>query len=101
FAPRLGIVGKDHQNEVVQGIVLMRKYGNTLKALRGVRAKVRELNTWESFRAATGWWPTTIAPIWSTPRCVPCPRISWSEWGWYFSCCFFFWVTCGWQSSRR
>lgn len=45
FAPRLGIVGKDHQNEVVQGIVLMRKYGNTLKTLRGVRAKVRELNT--------------------------------------------------------
>ena len=45
FAPRLGIVGKDHQNEVVQGIVLMRKYGNTLKTLRGVRAKVKELNT--------------------------------------------------------
>src|SRR5215469_7070924 len=45
FAPRLGIVGKDHQNEVVQGIVLMRKYGNTLKTLRGVRAKVQELNT--------------------------------------------------------
>jgi heavy metal efflux system protein len=45
YAPRLGIVGKDRQNEVVQGIVLMRKYGNTLKTLKGVEAKVRELNT--------------------------------------------------------
>ena len=27
------------------GIVLMRKYGNTLKTLKGVEAKVHELNT--------------------------------------------------------
>jgi heavy metal efflux system protein len=45
YAPRLGIVGKDNQNEVVTGIVLMRKYGNTLKTLKGVEAKVRDLNT--------------------------------------------------------
>src|SRR5215831_2220048 len=45
YAPRLGIVGKDHQNEVVEGIVLMRKSGNTLNTLKGVEAKVRELNT--------------------------------------------------------
>ena len=45
YAPRLGIVGKDDQNEVVTGIVLMRKYGNTLKTLKGVEAKVRDLNT--------------------------------------------------------
>ena len=45
YAPRLGIVGKDNQNEVVTGIVLMRKYGNTLKTLKGVEAKVNELNT--------------------------------------------------------
>ncbi len=45
YAPRLGIVGKDNQNEVVTGIVLMRKYGNTLATLKGVEAKVHELNT--------------------------------------------------------
>jgi heavy metal efflux system protein len=45
FAPRLGIVGMDNQNEVVTGIVLMRKYGNTLQTLRGVQNKVASLNT--------------------------------------------------------
>jgi cobalt-zinc-cadmium resistance protein CzcA len=45
YAPRLGIVGKDNQNEVVSGIVLMRKYGNTLETLKGVEAKVHDLNT--------------------------------------------------------
>ncbi len=45
FAPRLGIVGMNEQNEVVEGIVLMRKFGNTLDTLRGVEAKVEELNS--------------------------------------------------------
>jgi cobalt-zinc-cadmium resistance protein CzcA len=45
WAPRLGIVGMNHQDEVVSGVVLMRKYGNTLKTLKGVEAKVAELNT--------------------------------------------------------
>lgn len=45
YAPRLGIVGKDNQNEVVTGIVLMRKYGNTLATLKGVEAKVASLNS--------------------------------------------------------
>jgi len=44
-APRLGIVGMNDNNEVVQGIVLMRKYGNTLGALDGVEAKNQQLNT--------------------------------------------------------
>ncbi len=39
FAPRLGIVGMNGNNEVVEGIVLMRKYGDTLKTLGGVEAK--------------------------------------------------------------
>jgi cobalt-zinc-cadmium resistance protein CzcA len=45
WSPRLGIVGMNHQNEVVSGIVLMRKYGNTLKTLKGVEEKVEQLNT--------------------------------------------------------
>jgi cobalt-zinc-cadmium resistance protein CzcA len=43
-APRLGAVGRNDTNEVVEGIVLMRKGENTLKTLTGVRQKVDELN---------------------------------------------------------
>ena len=45
WAPRLGIVGMNYQDEVVEGIVLMRKHGNTLKTLKGVEQKVAELNS--------------------------------------------------------
>jgi cobalt-zinc-cadmium resistance protein CzcA len=45
YAPRLGIVGMNDRDDVVTGIVLMRKYGNTLKTLKGVETKVHELNT--------------------------------------------------------
>jgi heavy metal efflux system protein len=45
YAPRLGIVGMNDRDEVVEGIVLMRKYASTLATLRGVEAKVKELNT--------------------------------------------------------
>jgi heavy metal efflux system protein len=44
YAPRLGIVGMNDQDEVVEGIVLMRKYGDTLKVLRSVENKARVLN---------------------------------------------------------
>ncbi|MBF6571407.1 MAG: efflux RND transporter permease subunit [Candidatus Binataceae bacterium] len=45
YAPRLGAVGMNHQDEVVTGIVLMRKYEDTLKTLKGVERKVDWLNT--------------------------------------------------------
>jgi heavy metal efflux system protein len=45
YAPRLGIVGMNHRDEVSTGIVLMRKYGNTLETVRGVERKVTDLNT--------------------------------------------------------
>ncbi len=44
YAPRLGAVGINDRDEVVEGIVLMRKYGDTLRTLKGVEAKVAELN---------------------------------------------------------
>ncbi|MFI5348742.1 MAG: efflux RND transporter permease subunit [Elusimicrobiota bacterium] len=44
YAPRLGVVGKDDDNDVVEGIVLMRKGGDTEKTLAAVKAKVDELN---------------------------------------------------------
>src|SRR6516225_6540437 len=45
YAPRLGIVRMNDHNEVVEGIVLMRKYVSALPTLRKVEAKVKELNT--------------------------------------------------------
>jgi heavy metal efflux system protein len=45
YAPRLGIVGMNNRDEVSEGIALMRKYGNTLRTLRGVEAKVKQLNS--------------------------------------------------------
>ena len=44
YAPRLGAVSMDRRKEVVEGIVLMRKYGNTLDTLAGVKEKIASLN---------------------------------------------------------
>ena len=43
-APREGIVAKDSADDVVEGIVLMRKGENALEILKGVREKAAELN---------------------------------------------------------
>jgi cobalt-zinc-cadmium resistance protein CzcA len=43
-APREGIVAKDGADDVVEGIVLMRKGENALEVLKAVRAKSAELN---------------------------------------------------------
>jgi heavy metal efflux system protein len=40
FAPRLGIVGKDLDSDVVQGVVLMRYGGDSLKVIQGVHERV-------------------------------------------------------------
>ena len=44
-APRLGIVGMDEVDDLVEGIVLMRKYGNTLETIKGVEKKIAEINS--------------------------------------------------------
>src|SRR5882757_7430319 len=41
---REGIVGKDNNPDTIEGIVLMLKYQNPSQTLRGVHAKVEELN---------------------------------------------------------
>ena len=43
-APREGIVARDSADDVVEGIVLMRKGENALEVLKGVRAKTGEIN---------------------------------------------------------
>ncbi len=42
--PRLGTVGQDMDNDVVTGIVVMRKGENPSMVLKGVKDKIRELN---------------------------------------------------------
>jgi cobalt-zinc-cadmium resistance protein CzcA len=44
-APRLGIVGRDQEDDVVQGIVIMRLHGNTLRTLAGIQKKVAEIRS--------------------------------------------------------
>ncbi|MBO9634599.1 MAG: efflux RND transporter permease subunit [Chitinophagaceae bacterium] len=43
--PRLGQVGRDLQNDVIEGIIVMRKGENPAEVLKSVRAKVNELNS--------------------------------------------------------
>ncbi len=43
--PRLGVVGQDDDDDVVTGIVIMRKGENPSVVLKGVKEKIAELNT--------------------------------------------------------
>jgi cobalt-zinc-cadmium resistance protein CzcA len=42
-APRLGIVGRDTEADVVQGIILMRYGGSSLETLKGVHSRVKAI----------------------------------------------------------
>ena len=44
FQPRLGVVGRDGENDVVEGIVLMRKYEKSLPTSQRVLDKIEQLN---------------------------------------------------------
>jgi heavy metal efflux system protein len=44
YQPRLGLVGRDDENDVVEGIVLMRKYEKSLPTSIKVQEKIDELN---------------------------------------------------------
>jgi cobalt-zinc-cadmium resistance protein CzcA len=41
--PRMGIVGRGQENDVVEGIVLMRKYEQSVPTAKGVAAKIAEI----------------------------------------------------------
>jgi cobalt-zinc-cadmium resistance protein CzcA len=43
--PRLGIAGQDHDDDIVQGIVLMHRGEKSLPAIRAVEAEVRKINS--------------------------------------------------------
>ncbi|MFX8813039.1 efflux RND transporter permease subunit, partial [Acinetobacter baumannii] len=42
--PRLGIAGKDNDDDIVQGIVLMRRGQQSLPTIRRVEAEVEKIN---------------------------------------------------------
>ena len=44
FQPRLGVAGHDNDNDIVEGIVLMRRGAETLPTLSGVEREVRRIN---------------------------------------------------------
>ncbi|WP_213803587.1 CusA/CzcA family heavy metal efflux RND transporter [Granulicella sp. dw_53] len=44
FQPRMGQVGRNHENDVVIGIVLLQKGEQSLPALQGLKAKIEKLN---------------------------------------------------------
>jgi heavy metal efflux system protein len=43
--PRLGFVGRNENPDIVEGIVLLQKGGNSLPALAGLRQKIHDLNS--------------------------------------------------------
>ena len=43
--PRMGIVGRGKENDVIEGIVLMRKYEKSLPTAQGVAAKIKEIES--------------------------------------------------------
>ena len=45
YQPRLGVVGRNGENDVVEGIVLMRKYDKSLPTSERVLEKIEQLNT--------------------------------------------------------
>lgn len=45
FQPRLGQVGRDKQNDIVLGIVLLQKDEKSLPALKSLKAKIAQLNS--------------------------------------------------------
>ncbi len=74
-APRLGMVGKDSQDDVVQGIVLMRYGGETPPTLEGIHQRVEHIRAdkilppgWRSRRTTTAgiWWASPCTRCWRT-----------------------------------
>ncbi len=44
YQPRLGIVGRNDEDDIVEGIVLMRKYEKSLPTSQAVEQKIKEIN---------------------------------------------------------
>jgi cobalt-zinc-cadmium resistance protein CzcA len=69
--PRLGVAGHDDDDDVVQGIVLMRRGAKTMQTLRLVEAEVDKINSSDLCRRACASSASTIAASWSTSPPAP------------------------------
>jgi cobalt-zinc-cadmium resistance protein CzcA len=65
-APRLGIVGHDDEPDVVEGIVLMRYGGDSLKTIRGIHDRVDYIHQNRVLPPGSTSNPSTTAPTWSS-----------------------------------
>jgi cobalt-zinc-cadmium resistance protein CzcA len=61
YVPRLGICGKDNEDDVVAAIVVMSRTQQTAKMLPKVKAEVAKMNTTEACRRESRWFPFMIA----------------------------------------
>ncbi len=76
--PRLGIAGQNDDDDVVQGIVLMRRGAETMPTLTGVLAEVDKINKWRR-AAARRAHRAHLRPQrrWSTSPPTPCCTTWW------------------------
>jgi cobalt-zinc-cadmium resistance protein CzcA len=61
--PRLGIVGQDNDDDIVQGIILMRRGEQSLPTLKAVEAEVDRINHEDILPPASIWRRFMTAPI--------------------------------------
>ena len=60
--PRLGIAGRDEQDDIVQGIVLMRRGEKSMPTIRRVEAEIERMNKWLSGERFEPSWTNPDGP---------------------------------------
>jgi cobalt-zinc-cadmium resistance protein CzcA len=61
--PRLGIVGQDEDDDIVQGIILMRRGEASLPTLKAVEAEIDKVNKEGILPPVSIWKRSMTAPI--------------------------------------
>lgn len=97
--PRLGIAGRDDNDDIVQGTVLMRRGEQSTPVIERVKAEVERINHSDLLPPAYASNASTTAAISSPSRPRPCCTTSCSAWPWSFSCSGCSWATCAARSS--
>ena len=73
YVPRLGIAGRDHDDDVAAAIVVMGRTQHTNDVVPRIKAEVDKINSDGSLPPGSRSCPTTIAARWSTsPRTRSC-----------------------------
>ncbi len=82
FQPRLGQVGRNKENDIVLGIVLLQKEEKSLPALKALKEKIADLNTGSLLPRECTSALSTIARTSSIARPTQCARSSLPGWFW-------------------